>query len=172
MSTDYGLSWTMNSGSVPSVYALTVRGGMVYASSESGIYKSTDGLNYTLLPRTDHWKRAYPCPQTLHVEKTSPHTLLVATTEGLFRSTDGGSVWTPSNGTIQCGNITALRVVPDGSGVVFASRAQDAVYKTSSSSAVPFLWERLPEFYSCELVQDIAILPADPNVIFAMEGGG
>jgi hypothetical protein len=54
---------------------------------------------------------------------------------------------------------------------MYAGFLNNAVFKTTGASSATVAWQQLPDFYSCISVEDFAISAANPDKLYAMEGG-
>ena len=96
---------------------------------------------------------------------------------GFFKSTDGGQNWNESVSGYCASDIEAVRVNPHSPNILYAAFDNNAVYKTTNalgktSSPAEVTWTRLPAFYDCHNIADFEFGPQNPNVVFALEGGG
>lgn len=168
-SSDHGANWTINNGYLPSPQFVQVLDGLVYLGTFYGVYKGDGGPDYSELPGSAPNSGA----RAFLVERSSPHhTIFFANNGGIIRSTDGGSSWSECCSGLTGGTVTAIRCAPSSPTTLFAAIDQVAVYKSASATASAPIWDRLPDFYACTNVDALAVLPTDPNVIYAMEGGG
>jgi photosystem II stability/assembly factor-like uncharacterized protein len=123
-STDGGAHWTDAGQGLPdppfgpSVHALAVRGGAVYAGTEVGLYRSVDG--------GASWQafgEGLPASRvlSLEVDPSQPATIYAGIERhGLFRSTDGGAHWTPAgNFFFTAGDASDVEVSPVSSAIVY-----------------------------------------------------
>jgi len=134
-STDGGASW-QEVGSAVSPAALAVdpsNSFTIYAgTSRSGIYLSTDGGNTWTFSNTGMVAGATPVNvNALAIDPRIPQRLYAATSIGLFRSSDGGTLWTPVPGAIGTLNVLALAINPQDANFVYAGTAGAGVYRSS-----------------------------------------
>lgn len=85
-SVDYGNSFFEIGGGVPYVYDFYSDGSNVYASTENGVYRSTnEGLN---------WANIALEGETVYCARVVDDNIIIGTRElGIFTSTDNGSTW-------------------------------------------------------------------------------
>jgi len=168
--TDGGSTWTRNTGYVPSPERIAIcpsSPSMLYVgTSMGGVYKSTDGgVVWTPAASGIYGTRA----MGLIVENSS--NVFFATTAGVFGTTDGGTSWSCCNAGLSATRITSVRHAPSNPAVVYVGISGEAVYKTTTAGQGSVTWERIPDFYSCTEVADIAVSETSPDVLYALEGG-
>jgi len=169
-STDSGATWKQTYIPTPFYFRVNpANSSEVFAGTAIGVVRSTTG--------GDSWRDASTGIQGsgaggLVLDPGSPEDLVFANTSGVFRTTNAGALWSGCNSGILAARISALRCVPSSPTDLYAAFYGNAVYKTTAATAADVLWDRLPQFYDCHNLEDILILPTDPNVIYAMEGGG
>ncbi len=169
-SVDGGASWTIfsaglpNSPTVSAIAADPATAGIIYAGiNYGGIYKSTDGsANWTLL----HHSLTGPT----NAISVNPSNLWVyaGTTEGVFRSSDGGVSWTPSNGTSLLYYVQTLAIDPQTPATLYAGTIGGTVYKSTDSGGT---WTAavLPSYPT---VNTIVVDPTTPANLYAGSSGG
>lgn len=161
-STDAGATWkelaspTSRVG-VTVVAVDPVTPGLVYVGTNSeGIYWSTDeGLKWS----RPSGRMSHGTVWNLMFEH-APGSLFVGTHDGLFRSTNAGSSWTPSNRGLRSWNVLALAADPASPGTVYAGTAA-AIYKSSDGGQS---WN---ELQANLYVSAIAIDPRAPSTLYA-----
>lgn len=89
--------------------------------------------------------------------------LLYASSAGVYRSSDGGISWSESRTGIAASQVAALAVGSDQPNVLYTAVVDDAYYK---SDTLGLIWERLPDFASCNDVRKIAVDPANADRVF------
>ncbi|MCX7610149.1 MAG: T9SS type A sorting domain-containing protein [Ignavibacterium sp.] len=106
-------------------------------------------------------------------DKNNPNFAWAATTEGVFRSTDGGQTWDIVNNTIMAIDIA---IHPDSSNIVFAtfgnfSTAGHGIYKTTNFGAT---WQKLTNGLPATFggKAHLSIHQANPQIIYASIGNG
>lgn len=106
-------------------------------------------------------------------DQNNPNIAWAATTEGVFRSSDGGQTWDLVNNTIMAVDIA---IHPDSSNIVFAtfgnfSTAGHGIYKTTNHGET---WQKLtnglPSTFGGKALLSIHI--ANPQIIYASIGNG
>ena len=171
-STNRGETWTINSGYFPTAYRFAIsraNPSVLFAATTSGIpYRSTDGgANWTSVG-TGVTGSGY---EAMHVESGANPYVFLGNNSGIFRTTNNGTSWQSSCSGINCASITALRNAPSAQATLYAAFLNNAVYKTTTASSATVTWQRIPDFYSCVSVEDFAISAANPDKLYAMEGG-
>jgi photosystem II stability/assembly factor-like uncharacterized protein len=169
-STNSGSTWSQSY--IPTPYFFQVNPtnpAEVYAGTQTGVARSTNG--------GDTWADASKGIKGsgaggLVLGPGTPADLLFANSSGVFRTTDAGTLWSGCNCGILAARITALQVAPSSPTNLYAAFYGNALYMTDAATAPQVPWEPLPQFYDCQNLEDLLILPTDPNVIYAMEGGG
>jgi photosystem II stability/assembly factor-like uncharacterized protein len=171
-STNRGETWTANSGYVPVAYRFAIsraNPSLLLAATTAGIpYKSTDGgVNWTSAG-TGVTGSGY---EAIHIESGASPYAFLGNNAGVFRTTNSGTSWQSCCTGLNSASITALRNAPSAQSTLFAAFLNNAVYKTTTASSATVNWQRMPDFYSCVSVEDFAISAANPDRLYAMEGG-
>ena len=106
-------------------------------------------------------------------DQNDPSIAWAATTEGIFRSSDGGQTWDMVNNTIMAFDIA---IHPDSSNIIFAtfgnfSTPGHGIYKTTDHGAT---WQKLtnglPSTFGGKAVLSIHL--SNPQIIYASIGNG
>jgi hypothetical protein len=126
-----------------------------------GIYKSTDGNTFTLLPSTSAamWDNV----SDLAADPVTDNRIYAGNTNGLYITTDGGTVWTRANGS-GTGTCKDISVSSDGS-VVAAVIGNNVYYSTdhgASFNKANITWGGSPGRIS------LSVAPSNPSYIYAM----
>lgn len=176
-SVDKGLNWTLVTRSlyVNGVYSIAldpVDSDIVYYGERNGkIWKSIDGgitWNMTgdvTFQSTDHFVR--------DLKFIGPNTLLAATNNGLFRSSDGGGNWVIVNG----GEHMEIEIKPDDPNTLFSVNlnSNETLFYKSIDNGLTWLpklngWPAPvspDEQKRCE----ISVTAADPNLVYVLASG-
>jgi photosystem II stability/assembly factor-like uncharacterized protein len=134
ITTDRGATWTMShSGLVGTVNVLlTVPGssGLVYAGTNSGAFRSTDGgATWSATTLTQQVR-------TLVLDPASPANIYAGTYgAGVYVSTDGGLTWSAMNDGLTCNKVLSLDL-RSSDGVLFAGTEGGSVFRTSVLTGV------------------------------------
>ena len=175
-STNQGAHWDKNNGWATGCL-ITIdpnNTDILFTGDYDRCFKSTNGgVNWTLYTTGLYggW-----CQQII-VDRGNSNTVFYASAAGFFKSTDGGVTWLPSNSGLLVANITALKLVPTAPTTMYIAFDRNAVYKTNNAMGKPntpsaVIWNRLPEFYACHNIASFGIPHANPDHLYAMEGGG
>src|SRR5262249_53569279 len=97
----------------------------------------------------------------------SPSTLFAATYDGIFRSTDGGSSWTPVSSGLRSRFVVSLAVDPN-SGTLFAGTAA-GIFKSADGGAH---WGSVGHGLTNQFVSVLAMHPQSPGILYAGTNGG
>ena len=131
---DGGVNW-QEVGASASVNALAVDPAnalIVYAAtSRSGIYLSTDGGTTWAYSNTGLTRGSAPLPiYALAIDPRIPQRLYAGTANGLYRSNDWGSDWTPGGAGIGTRTVLSLAINPMDANYVYAGTARGGVFQT------------------------------------------
>jgi hypothetical protein len=96
---------------------------------------------------------------------------------GFFKSTNGGQNWSGYSSGYCSSNIKAVRVHPLDPSTLYAAFDNNAVYKTTNAlgkagGEMDITWQRLEAFYDCHNIADFEFGLYDPDIVYALEGGG
>jgi photosystem II stability/assembly factor-like uncharacterized protein len=136
-STNTGGSWIgVNSGisylHMQSICIAPSNASIIYAGTDSlggasvsGVYKTTNaGLNWTFCPNTIFAQKSI---QTIAVHPTNPNIVFVGvfnaqvnSTDGVYKTTDGGATWSVANTGITQKNILVIKYNPLNGNVLYA----------------------------------------------------
>ncbi len=120
-----------------------------------GLYKSTDGLNFTILSSTTNYKLI----NRIAIDKN--HRIYLATTLGLKVSTDNGGSWNQ----VQMGSFKDVKIAPNSTRVFATSGGNTYV----STDGTTFTKTGVPSSGIGRV--EIAISPSDPDVVYAVLAG-
>jgi photosystem II stability/assembly factor-like uncharacterized protein len=143
--------------------------GIVYAGTDDGLYKSTDGAAT--------WEPAFKPSGSaiIYAVVTDPAvsgTLYLSTIganpSGLLKSVDGGASWFPANAGLPA--VTrSLAVDPLDPDILYAGvecqpTGDPCVYKTTDGAAS---WQPMSDGFTGTIVSGLAIDPADTSTVYA-----
>jgi photosystem II stability/assembly factor-like uncharacterized protein len=169
--TDAGATWNPLTY-VPSPYHMAVSKAnpdLLFAASAAGYpYKSTNGGTSWTAMSSGIAGAGY---NAILVESGPNPYVFFGNNSSIFRTTNGGTSWLSCCSGINCASITALRNAPSAQGTMYAAFLNNAVFKTTNASSATVSWQRIPDFYSCISVEDFAVAAANPDKLYAMEGG-
>ncbi len=143
---DSGLGWN-------SYLEFSARAGTTYYIEVATFNAGPGGdLKFSVI-EADEWlyrgpERPSPSINELTIDSTSPNTVYAATTEGVYKSTNGGSSWTAQlNGLGTFGGleVTNLVISPASAQTVYISTWGDGVYKSTDGGNNWTLLRSLPE---------------------------
>jgi hypothetical protein len=120
-----------------------------------GVYRSTDGMNFTLLSSTTNYKLI----NRIAIDKN--HRIYLATTVGLKVSTDDGGSWSQ----VKMGSFKDVKIAPNSTRVFATSGANTYV----STDGTTFTQTGVPSVGIGRV--EIAISPSDPDVVYAVLAG-
>ena len=132
---DSGMTWSVTGLSNTTVTSLVINPAnpqVLYAATQEGIFKSTDGGN-TWLPKNNGTPAA--CATVVQIDPLKPSTLYALVCDkGLFKTTDGGNAWNPiDNGLPMDGsyfNIPTFILDPQNPSVLYAGVWGVGVYRS------------------------------------------
>ena len=167
-STDGGAHWAeadtgMNNVPGSSVSAIAVDPGhpsTVYASSDQGFWKSTDGAaTWSLMaPGASFANSIAVDPENTSRVFTSDYS------SGLRRSLDGGQTWQAVNNGRPFASIHCLGADPSDDRTVFAGTDSNGIFRSTDGGAS---WSALPGELPFDSVTSVSVDPFDRSRIFA-----
>jgi photosystem II stability/assembly factor-like uncharacterized protein len=187
-STDGGASWTPLSNGIGGTYVriLLIDSGnptTIYAGTwDQGVLKSVDGganwlamnLGLPSIPSihalaADPFDRGilYAGVNVMRVDDQGPIVGYLLTPGGLFKSTNGGAEWSPTN--LQDLWITSLAVDPANPAILYAGTWGSGVQKSPDGGTS---WTESGLRWEKGVVHAMAIHPATPSIIYAATDRG
>jgi len=132
------------------------------------------GGNGTLSYSSDH-ARTWTARQdaiggrSYHIEVAPADTsrVIVSAGTGLYGSTDGGTNWTSIHSGIQNAPIAPIAIAPSLSSRAYIDYEDTGIFASNDSGSH---WEKKAHFDGSGNIGDIAIHPATPDVLLAIEG--
>jgi IPT/TIG domain/S-layer homology domain len=172
-SRDGGLSWQpINQGLLDAwITGLAIdpsNPSTLYASSYGDfVYRSTDGGDHWVSQFVSDPSSSYGLASGIAIDPLAPSTVYVATGDGIWKTTDGGCSWGPSNGNLPPGphGVGSVIVSPTDEGVVFAFLTFPGKLYRSSDGGTS--WTAVLSLFMDPNVHQIGFDPADPLVAFA-----
>ncbi len=131
-----------------------------------GVFKSTDGVTFTLLASTDaSTKNYWANTNDIVADPTNAAKIYAGNTNGLYITTDGGATWTKASPT--GGACLDLDISPDGQTIAAVVGPSIYISKDAGNTFNKVIlttsdWGGNPGRIS------IAIAPSNPNMIYAM----
>lgn len=165
-STNGGTSWATSS-SPPYVYAIGIdptNTSNLYAAGYYAVYVSRNkGVSWNT--------RTGVNGDPVHVEipVALPSTVLISTSLGFFKSTNGGENWAASCEGIYACSIPALAAAPSCPTTLFIEKQGYNVLDSHDSGNT---WTDLPAFLSCGNICALVVHRQNPDIVLALEGGG
>ena len=135
ITTDCGSTWTQSrTGLSGKVYTLAVNPNnnqMVYAGTNSGVFKSTDaGATWSATSLTRQTR-------SIVIDPISPENVYAGTYGfGVYSSTDGGESWTEMNDGLTCNKVLMLALRQGAECTIFAGTEGGSVFKTTVATGV------------------------------------
>ncbi|MCC7409215.1 MAG: hypothetical protein IT442_14205, partial [Phycisphaeraceae bacterium] len=165
-STDSGNTWVSNgyNGSAKALALDPSNSDIVYAgiyagTVPSGLYKSTNaGASFELFNTGLESTTVY----SLVVDPSTPTTVYVGTSSGVFKSTDAGVNWAPASAGFTT-NITCLTIDPLTPTTVYAGSAEGA-FKSTDSGAT---WAPTNQGLTNASAYAVARVPTAPGTLYA-----
>jgi photosystem II stability/assembly factor-like uncharacterized protein len=165
--TDGGVNWIEYSVSSSSINSLLLdrhNQHILYVGTQGeGVFKSEDS-GVTWNPVNNGLRALHfvgDSPHGLEIDKTNPDYIYAGSTNGGYRSTDGGSSWEKMDHP--SGSILAILTHPDAPGVVYSYHNALEISTTNGSSGS---WVMAAGFPCCFARGDIGIATDDPNLIY------
>ena len=164
-----------------SVYQLAVdpaNFGTVYAATNDGVWKTTDGGCSWY--ESNNGLPSQLTAQTIVLDPTDPSVLYLRDlSPGRSKSTDGGDSWTPSSSGLLYIDVNGFAVDPNDPNTVYAAQSYfadvgpppqvgGAVFKSPDGGGN---WSVLPDLPNLQY-SSVAIDPFNHAVVFATSGGG
>jgi photosystem II stability/assembly factor-like uncharacterized protein len=100
----------------------------------------------------------------LAIDPQAPATTYAATTEGLFKTTDGGNTWTALNSGLTITNVSALAINPTDSSIVYAGTRGGGVFKSTNAGSS---WGPVNTGLTGSFVRALEIDPQSPATLYA-----
>lgn len=174
-STDAGETWTLNKNYPKAMMDViySPKSKTMYAMAYQGLHKSTDfGATWSQILK-------YTEGQLFEKMVIDPKTekMIASDGSGVKLSVNGGKTWKPINDGLTFSSIAVVRCVPSQPENVYISAEYSGVFKIKTvpgqtMNAKSAKWTSLPRFYTCTALADLMMMPDDPKVLYALEGGG
>lgn len=152
--------WTSGSPLGSPVNAIAVQPssqGAIYAGTESGIFRSTDGGGSWSQAGTGRIK-------CLAIDPATPTTVYAGGPPGFFRSTDGGDSWEAAFNGLSGSYIDAVAVDPLTPATVYAGDYGGGVFKSTDGARN---WNQVNSGLTSTNVTSIIIDPNTPSTLYA-----
>src|SRR5262249_39456864 len=102
----------------------------------------------------------------LSIDPVAPSTVYVATLDGVWKTTDGGCSWAPSNAGLPLTQIGAISIMvdPANDSVVLLSTFGHGMYRSADPGAP---WSPVQTFFSGQHANQFAADPANASIFYA-----
>ena len=101
---------------------------------------------------------------TLAIDPGNSNTIYAAIWGGgVFKSTNGGATWTPTNSGLTNGQVDVLAIDPSNSNIVYAG-TYGGVFKSTNGGST---WTAMNSGLDNDDVTSLAIDPGNPNTVYA-----
>lgn len=131
-----------------------------------GLIKSTDAGNTWKVTKLLYELNGFKTISKIYVNPNNENIIVVTTSEGIFKSIDGGASW-KSN---QNGNFADIEQMPGNTNILFASTfsidGAGGIYKSIDEGSN---WTKVDKINDCVRI-NLAVTPANPNKVFALVG--
>jgi hypothetical protein len=135
----------------------------VYAGTNKGVFKSTDGGTTWNLTGTASPSTIPLFTNVVIVEHEHPSIIYAATDFGIYKSTDGGTLFTVQNAGLDLSNMTpALAMDPTDATVLYAGTFSGP-YKSVN---VGHTWFPVMNGIGNEPVNEVVIDPSNPSIVY------
>jgi len=162
-STNGGATWARNTGTAyaEGLAVDPANTNTLYAGYSNRVHKSLDGgVNWTA---TTAGLAGY-CRSML----VSSSGVFFGSTAGVYASRDSGGTWTASHQGIFAVEVASLGMSPSASHIVYAEGKGNGFFKSTNFGSS---WQRMPDFYRCDSIDQILVNPLDCQDLYILAGG-
>lgn len=162
-SSNGGNSWNKNNGYAysDSIAFDPTNANTIYSGYQKRVYKSTDGgINWNLY---DSGLGGYNNRLI-----ASGNKLFFTSSAGIFVSTNKGVSWKASHKGIKAVKVVAISLSQKQNKTMYCEGAGSGFYKSTKYGKG---WKKMPDFYRCEDIWDIAVNPSNAEDLFILAGG-
>ncbi len=128
----------------------------ILKSMDAGNTWQTTGLNYDVTEKA--------LLKRLLIHPTNPEILYCASSNGIFKTINGGDTWT----LIKEGSFFDLEFKPQDEDNTLYASSSGKIYKTTDAGEN---WEQIYSTPVTTIRTDISVTPANPNMIYAISAG-
>jgi hypothetical protein len=134
LSTDLGNTWQHTGNGLSGiVYALApspLTNGLIYAGTNQGLFKSTDG--------GDNWQRSgsFTMVRSIAIDQTNDSLIYAGTNTGVYLTTDAGTSWQPVNEGLANTDILCLAFRSAAPRTVFAGTNGASIFITTPPTGI------------------------------------
>jgi photosystem II stability/assembly factor-like uncharacterized protein len=152
---------------------------MYAGAADGGVWKTTNGGQSWGVTGTD---KQLPrlCISDIAVDPQNSNYIYAATgdidynyctSDGIYRSTDGGTTWAPINSGLFSNTnynrlIGKLLIHPSNSGIMYAATS-DGIYKTTNRNAGAPTWTKIYPATGNEFFKNVIFDPSNANTLYA-----
>ena len=174
-----GENWTKKMEGMKEVLMVVTLGmdptrpAILYAGTSGGVYKTVnegahwEKVNNGLVPPEMIKSSRALNVTSIHVDPFEPDTVYAATLSGLFKTTDGGSLWVKIGESLSDQMIMAMIVDRSRKGVIYLT-GRDGVHRSADGGVT---WQTLNQGFASTNIRSIAQSPTDPDVFYAGTNG-
>ena len=105
----------------------------------------------------------------LAIDPQTPSTLYAGTIVGIFKSTNGGLIWSPVNSGLTNLNVQSLVINPQNPSIIYAGLRETGVFRSTNAGAS---WTPANTGLTSNDVIGLLIDPKNPDIIYASADGG
>ena len=143
----------------PSTPTTLFAAGQVGPNGSAHIFKSSDGgSSWSLVLGPFSFAFA------VVIDPQAPSTAFAGTSNGVFKTTDGGTTWAETNVGLTAGIVTAFAISPADSSVVYTAVRGGGVFKSVDGGAS---WTAINTGLTSLLVKTLAIDVQSPSAVYA-----
>jgi photosystem II stability/assembly factor-like uncharacterized protein len=124
-----------------------------------GVVKSTDGGNTWNLTGLQFQITNFTTCRRMVINPSNPNILMVATNNGLYRTTNGGTNWT----SVQSGNFWDVKLNPADPNIAYAATTNQ-IYRSTNGGVN---WNSVATISSSTRIA-LAVTPADSSSVYAL----
>jgi photosystem II stability/assembly factor-like uncharacterized protein len=156
-------TWIGNGPGGGSINTLVIDPNMpktIYAGTENGVFKSTDGGR--------RWNAAEDIRgigvYSLAINPKNSETIYSGTRKGVYKSTDRGIHWTAVSADLNLTNVFVLTIDPESTDTIYAGTVEGGVFKSTNGGNN---WSAVSHDFDRRYIRAMAIDPGNPNTIYA-----
>jgi len=168
-STDNAAQWSASSGELTgsTVNALVIdpsNSNIVYAGSNTGVFKSIDAGTHWNLTGTARTSTAPLFTNAVAVDPSNPNTIYAGTSSGAYKSTDGGSLYDIKNNGLPIPFINAMAIDPSTPATLYAGTLF-GIYKSTNGGDN---WTEVRNGITGGIprVNEVVIDPTNPAIVY------
>jgi photosystem II stability/assembly factor-like uncharacterized protein len=146
---------------------------VLYAGTTGGVYRTRDGglswhkINNGLIPEEELMASMSLGVNILVVDPMAPETVYAGTTNGLFKTTNGGDAWERIGRSLPDQFISTMLIHPTDHNVLYVG-GRAGVFKSHDAGAS---WRAMNTGLETLNIRTIVLSPRDPNLLFVGTNG-